>query len=532
MVIFFPKMSSLYLYRKRQKKKKNRSLWNNNEDDDFDVVNTDVIGSNVSKRSKNKNTKTLNIYRSDQNNNEEDDDDVKSTTSSCFTNYSPDTLNTVKGILLVRNSNNLHSLKNKSFEHCKVVLIMDAKILSIELLLDSDVSEKIQKLYIKETNNSNLYKGIDQHYIHSVLRDKRQILSMLNISLCRDINIIKEHIIRFVVEDLTWYEFLIEDDNEYRRWMESMENVLKQNLNDFFGIEFVPKTIEDYTEEEKDNNTVSSVLNQYSSNSSSNISNSKPSTSFYTNMDVNNLYSFTKKKISTNLEDIKNKNVDSTNKYKYVMEHSINLCSPSDFYSDYKSKGNNQNDFAYVSVIKPNKSTKSTKTKTKYRSNENISSEISGNYSSNKRVSSGSADTSYIYGKKEMFKNQNQESKKQENEISMTNKILKDYNNFSNYTNKDFGNTPNYNVGSKSNMCERKMNNSSGELHDSCDSIDIDYKEGTTSVPIINVEINTNNNNDINNNTDKRNNYFNSTASENDYIIQIQNNFNNNKFSK
>ncbi|OUM63293.1 hypothetical protein PIROE2DRAFT_10192 [Piromyces sp. E2] len=523
---------------------KNKTLWNNNNeyDDDDDILSSDLKGNNISKRNKNKNSKTLNIYRSDQNINEyddDDDDDVKSTTSSCFTNYSPDTLNTVKGILLVRNSNNLHSIKKKSFEHCKVVLIMDAKILSIELLLDSDVSEKIEKLYNKEINKSNnLYKGIDHHYIHSVLRDKRQIISMLNISLCRDINIIKEHIIRFVVEDLTWYEFLIQDDNEFRRWMESMENVLKQNLNDYFGIDYVPKTIEDYNVEENDNNSVSGVLNQYSPNSTTDINNTKPTTSFYTNLDVNNLYKYTKKKISSNLEEIKNENVDSINKYNYVMEHSVNLCSPSDFYGEYKLK-TSPSDYSYVSVIKSgNKISKGTKNKNKNRSNDNLSIELSGNYSSNKRISSVSSDAPYLY-------NKNLESRRQDNEINMTNKLLKNYNNFSNYNNKNFGSTPNYNFDSKDSMYDRKKNKSSDELHISNDSMYMnnnDYKEGSTSLPNLNIELNHDNAKNKKNNTaktydiDKKDVYYNNAyVSENDYIIQIQNNnYNNNntKFSK
>ncbi|ORX79594.1 hypothetical protein BCR32DRAFT_294346 [Anaeromyces robustus] len=441
-IIFFPKMSSLYLYIERQKKKrkmKRRNVWKNGKinEEDYEIVNTDLIDESKSKKNKNKNNNRNPKYYRMYNDisNDDNSDDARSTTSSCFTNYSSDESNTLRGILLVRNSNNLNTLIMKEFERCKVVLIMDVKILSIELLLDSDVNQKIQMLYNKELNNNNGgYKCVNPHYLHSLLRDKRQIISMLNISLCREPDVLNSNIIRFVVEDLTWYEFFIEDDNEFRLWIESMEYVLKQNLNEFFGIDYIPKTLEDYTNEK--NNGVVSVINQYTRDSNSEL-NIVPSPSIEINTD----------------------DMDDHSKLMYVMQHSINLGTSCGDYPDisyFKEKNSNSN------------SNNINLSRARRRSSlDNV--DTGSSYSLSRGENSISNEPPYFQGNKDIYKNNNNNNNNykqlQENEISTTNKLLKNYSNFSKYNNNNNNNNfYNNNNGSKTNLYNNINNKSSEEL--------------------------------------------------------------------
>ncbi|KAG4104242.1 hypothetical protein H8356DRAFT_980934 [Neocallimastix lanati (nom. inval.)] len=57
-------------------------------------------------------------------------------------------------------------------------------------------------------------------------------------TLSKNESLTKNNIIRFSVDNSKlWFEFLIKDNNEYKKWQETFENILNKNIDDYFGKE-------------------------------------------------------------------------------------------------------------------------------------------------------------------------------------------------------------------------------------------------------------------------------------------------------
>ncbi|ORX79595.1 periplasmic binding protein-like II [Anaeromyces robustus] len=360
-------------------------------DDSFDILNTDIIDENITKKINN----NIEIIMMNK------DIDNMSSNSSCITIYSLDTNNVIEGELPARYSYGLNRLKQSKFELCKLALIIDSKFLTIKF--------KQKKL---ENNNNNKNQDKLKHGKHTI--------SLLNLMLYDDEyeNLMNQNILRFIIDNIIWFDLLIEDGTEYKLWKESFQKVINQKLDDYFNEDYIP-VVKNEISLLKDNTQNNDNINNIDSNHKNNNT-IKNGSDQNNNDNVNNNSNQNNKTVNesqspTSINNNNNNDVVSAkiNKHNYIMDHYINS-----FKDKYKSLNNK--------LSKSNRSLFKIKERSEASSVNSISA-----YSISKITSISINDTSLANSYYKICINT--ESSKQENEINTTNKILKDYDNMTNY---------------------------------------------------------------------------------------------------
>ncbi|ORX56618.1 hypothetical protein BCR36DRAFT_164450 [Piromyces finnis] len=332
-IIYYQKISSVYLYIKNQKKKKKRVILkiNNNSRSNINFINAEIRSDNY--LSKNQNYINRSIINSTVINMNGIVADTTSSIISCFSNYAEDTTNILKGIIYAKHSTTINELVKRNFFQCEIELIKDVKFMAIRT---------IQNTYTAENKMASEFSI-----------NKKKIVSLLNMALCKEYNMKNNHNIRFTIQGSLWFELLFENDEEYKHWNETLQNIEKQNISSIYEMNDESETKEDYSQYILNNdNAISEILNEYNyyyyyniednnnenqkndgnnndinnndnnnNNKTIKIKNTNISTSFYINKDVNNLYKETKKKLNITFDNLQMKNNDNNSKQSYILSH-------------------------------------------------------------------------------------------------------------------------------------------------------------------------------------------------------------------